>query len=533
MPITLFLSFIAAASCAQAEPAPSPRNVILLIGDGMGPQAAGLLLKYARYAPDSEYRGGPAHYEKALQKGRISLLLPKTYDWLTGDSAALSTALATGVETRPATIGVDKDGYPVENIIERAHKSGKAAGLVTDTRLTHATPAGFASRSRHRDLGEEIAESILKTAPKVMLGGGLDHFLPAGGPAPSQAEGALGVPPHLKSRGKRKDGRDLTAEARKAGYSVVFDRNAMASATGRRTGAATGPKMLGLFANSHMPDAISALGGAADPDRKVPLLEEMTVKALEILSADPEGFFLMVEAGQIDMAGHQNDPGRLLHELLVFDRTLGVILKWLSGRDDTLLMVIADHETGGFSFGYSSAGIGQAPVAMPGPVFGGEPYRHEYNFVSPEALSGLRAQKRSFESMLLEFHGRPAARRTPGALARLVSDNMPVALTEAEAAEALRMEPNRRRIRGHKNLDEAETPALGAFPDFYPSKEDAACAALSRQVSPKLGISWASGSHSATPVLLAALGADAAEIFPGGVLTMAEVGRRLLELYGR
>ncbi|KAF0126776.1 MAG: alkaline phosphatase [Elusimicrobia bacterium] len=481
------------ASFAQASP---PRNLILLIGDGMGPQAAGLLLNYARYAPRSEYGGAPSALERAMQTGSIGVVLPKTYDWLTGDSAALSTALASGVEARPAVIGADKDGAPVENMTALAQRAGKAVGLVSDTRITHATPAGFAARSRHRDLEAGIAADLLRTAPEVMLSGGLDYFIPA--------EGAEGVPPHLKNSGKRKDGRDLLKEARSAGYAVVFDRSSMEKAAG--------PRLLGLFDNSRMTDAITALGAADDPARKVPLLEEMAVKALQTLSRDEDGFFLMVEAGQIDTAGHQNDPGRLLHEMLVFDRTLAAILKWMSGRRDTLLVVTADHETGGFSFNYSREGADKSPVAMSGSVFGGEPYTAEYDFAAPELLSRLRLQKRSFEKLLKEFSRLPAAEMTPSRLASLVSAAGPAPITEAEASAAL------------AGWD-------GPTRKFYTDEENAVCAALSRQVSPKLNISWATGSHSATPFFLVALGHESAESVASGVMSAAEAGKRMIETF--
>ncbi|MCM2266245.1 MAG: alkaline phosphatase [Elusimicrobiales bacterium] len=508
----LVFCFLSLVPAAYGE---SPRNVVLLIGDGMGPQAVGLLLEYARYAPDSEYRGAPTAFETAFASGKVSLLLPKTAGGLLGDSAALATELASGVEARPATLGVDKNGYPAENVTERAHKKGKSVGLVSDTRITHATPAGFAVHVRHRDLEQEVAAKLLVAAPEVMLSGGLDNFI--------STAGAAGIPAYLKARGKRKDGRDLLAEAKAAGYELAFDRQSLA--------AAGGPRLLGLFSNSMMPDGITALASASDPARRIPLLEELTLKALDTLSRDKDGFFLMVEAGQIDTAAHHNDAGRLLHEMLVFDRTLGTILRWLEGRDDTLLLVTADHETGGFSFNYSRAGIDPQPVSMMGEVFNGEPYRQEYNFAAPENLSRLRAQKSSFIDLLKGFDALPQAERTAARLAELVSANGPAAITEAEAAEALAMEPNPYRIKGHKHLDRDEMPKIGYFREFYSGAEEAACGALARQVSPKLNISWASGAHTATPFFLIALGHESSALFSGGVLGSAEAGGKILSLF--
>lgn len=116
---------------------------------------------------------------------------------------------------------------------------------------------------------------------------------------------------------------------------------------------AQGDKLLGLFANSGMYDGITYSQTKNDPDRKEPTLKEMTDKALEILSKDKDGFFLMVEGGQIDWAGHSNDAGSMLHEMIKFDETVNAVYQWAKDRDDTLIIVTADHETGSFGFSYS------------------------------------------------------------------------------------------------------------------------------------------------------------------------------------
>ncbi len=141
---------------------------------------------------------------------------------------------------------------------------------------------------------------------------------------------------YLKS--KRKDERNLLTEAQQQGYSLAFNRDMLENAKGE--------KVLGLFAYSGMNDGIAYSHSKNDPKRTQPSLKEMTEKALDVLSKDKDGFFLMVEGGQIDWAGHSNDAGTMLHELIKFDEAVNSVYEWAKGREDTLVIVTADHETG-------------------------------------------------------------------------------------------------------------------------------------------------------------------------------------------
>jgi len=203
--------------------------------------------------------------------------------------------------------------------IEKAKKAGKATGLVSDTRLTHATPASFAAHQPHRSLENQIASDMLATGADVMLSGGLRHWIPKStndkGETYKQLEQLTQGDVYLKS--KRKDDRNLLTEAEKDGYQLAFNRNMLDDAKGE--------KLLGLFAYSGMDDGIAYSNKKKIGEQTQPSLKEMTQKALNILSKDEDGFFLMVEGGQIDWAGHSNDAGTMLHELLKFDEAIQTV----------------------------------------------------------------------------------------------------------------------------------------------------------------------------------------------------------------
>ncbi|MDW2150662.1 alkaline phosphatase, partial [Vibrio sp. 378] len=174
---------------------------------------------------------------------------------------------------------------------------------------------------------------------------------------------------YLKS--KRKDERNLLTEAQDQGYSLAFSRDMLAQAKG--------DKLLGLFAYSGMDDGIAYSNSKNDPKRTQPSLKEMTVKALDVLSKNKDGFFLMVEGGQIDWAGHSNDAGTMLHELIKFDEAVNSVYEWAKGRDDTLIIVTADHETGSFGFSYSSANLPKQKKRK-GEAFEKRDYASNFNF---------------------------------------------------------------------------------------------------------------------------------------------------------
>ncbi len=295
---------------SAGPPRPIARNIILLIGDGMGP-----------------HHVTAARYKEVGPAGSLNMdLMPvagfaHTYssNALVTDSAAAGTAIASGVKTYSGAIGVDADGNPVGTILEIAQSMGKATGLVTTVQVAHATPAAFAAHVPSRGMMTEIAKQILDHGVDVILGGGEHQWVP-------QDEAECFGP------GERTDGLNLIQSAVATGYAHVCTEPAFDEVDPANTS-----KLLGLFAD----------GGMSRPYQ--PSLVAMTQKAIDILSRDPDGFFLMVEAGQIDWASHGNDAANAIDDTIEFDEAVGVARAFAAANPDTLVIATSDHETGGMT----------------------------------------------------------------------------------------------------------------------------------------------------------------------------------------
>jgi len=289
------------------------KNVIILIGDGMGPGQfwAAQLYSSRILKKDLKIFG-------AMNSGHTAFVINDTADATVTESAAAAGQIATGQRMVALTISTAADGKtPVRTILEMAKEKKMATGLVTTSGITDATPAAFSAHVPARSDEEGIAEQQIKSGIDILFGGRKQYFLPK------------------DKGGKRKDGRDLLAEAKKAGYSVVETADQMMSDS-------AGVKLLGLF-------NMSNLSYSLDRASTEPTLAQMTEKALQVLSKNENGFFAMIEGGRIDHASHRNDIAAAIHELLAFDEAAAVALKFASENPDTLVLITADHETGGLA----------------------------------------------------------------------------------------------------------------------------------------------------------------------------------------
>lgn len=270
-----------------------PTNIILLIGDGMG-------LSQISY--------GIMEATNRLNFERFKVVgLSKTAasDSKVTDSAAGATAFACGKKTYNGAIAVDDAKLPLKTILEYAEEHGLATGLVATSSITHATPACFIAHQPDRDLYDAIAADFMKTDIDVFIGGGMQNF------------------------NKRVDSVDLTKALEKNGYAVctTIDQVTKSNAL----------KIAGLLAPEHMPKATE----------RGDYLPIAAGKALSVLSQNKKGFFLMIEGSQIDFGGHANDAAYVKTELLDFDKVIGGILDFAEKDGHTLVIVTADHETGG------------------------------------------------------------------------------------------------------------------------------------------------------------------------------------------
>ena len=356
------------------------KNVIFFLGDGMGPVAvtAARILKYKEE--------GSLNMDKLPRTARI-----KTYslDAQTADSAPSMAAYMTGVKTRNETLSLDGatkafspstdastgvrnsvnncpttgNGAASTTLLELAIAKGKATGVVSTARLTHATPAATYAHVCHRNAEYEIARqaapggagynSALGTGVDVLMGGISQYWTPFNA---------------TTNKSGRPDGRDLVAEMKAKGYNFVSDLTSLNAAP-----IAAGTKVLGLYdfavAQGHMSYNLDR-----DPTKE-PSLAQMTVKSLDILSKNANGFFLMVEGGRIDHALHETNAARALDETIAFDDAIKAAIDKVKTFDptlaNTLIVVTADHDHTMAFNGYGRRG--DSPLGLSNSYVDGTP----------------------------------------------------------------------------------------------------------------------------------------------------------------
>ncbi|PKM12789.1 MAG: alkaline phosphatase [Gammaproteobacteria bacterium HGW-Gammaproteobacteria-3] len=521
--ICFFLVACSSVTNPEEQNPPQVKNVILIIGDGMGPQQVGLLLSYARQAPHSVLPTRTTAFDRLLEHGRLGLSLTHAANALVTDSAASASQLATGYPAGAEMIGLDEFGNARENIVETAQRLGKMTGLVSDTRITHATPAAFAAHQSHRSLENEIAEDLLHTGPDVLFSGGLNNWLPQQANDKKSAiyrqlSSLIGSGIGFSSQ--RKDDKNLLELAQKQGYTLAFTKRQMQQAQ---------DKTLGLFAASAMQNGIVETQSKNNPERTEPTLAEMAASALDILSKNNRGFFLMIEGGQIDWAGHKNDTGLLLHEMLRFNAMLEQVLDWAKKRDDTLIIVTADHETGGFGFSYSAHDI-PAPRALPGAFFADKVlFKPSFNFGNPETLDKLYAQKMSYTDIFTHFDALPKNQQTPSRLAEWVNQNTAFAISETQAEKILATESNPLYRKGHPLFGAKRIPKMAVNSSFFVYQSDNRENLLAQAVATSQQAVWSTGTHTSTPVYLFVQGPKPSLKAFSKILHHTDVGRLAIE----
>ncbi len=514
----LMLPFATPAQAADVK------NLILMIGDGMGPQQLGLLEMYAREAPNSLYKGEPTAMSKIADTGLMGMSMTNPDDAIVVDSACSATQLAIGKTAPSEVVGLDADGNAQETLLEKAKRMGKATGLISDTRLTHATPAAFASHQPHRSLENEIAEEMLSVGPDVMLSGGIRHWIPKSTNDKGEVYKTLSsmTDGKVRLKSKRKDDKNLLTDAKQAGYQLAFTREQM-----NKSG--DDGKLLGLFAYSGMLDGISYTQTKDDPARTQPSLREMTKKALDILSKDEDGFFLMIEGGQIDWAGHNNDAGSMLHELLKFDETVDYVYEWVKDRDDTLVVITADHETGSFGFSYSAADL-PAAKKLPGDGFKDRDYKPNFNFGSKSLLDKLYSQQKGFYEILSEFQSMEATDQTAANMTKLMNKYNAFKITEAQAEAILATAPNPYKVEGHKYMDADQLPKIDDFQAFYVYGNEIHADLMGRELAEQQNVVWGTGTHTSTPVNVIAWGPDSVTRPLAKMAHHSEVGQHMMNI---
>ncbi len=437
----LVLTACAGTDSRQAEaPVTPPRNVIFMLGDGM---SFAQVKAYRMYADDPATELVEPLPMEAYQVGSVSTdsirLVCAGGDCVRDphgftDSASSATAYATGHDTIVGHLSVTGSGESMPTILELARKHGKSTGIIATSQITHASPAAFGSHVLSRKETSQIADQYFESqwheAPMldVLLGGG--------------------------SRDMCRGDRDLIPEFRQAGYDIALNREQLLASNGDR--------LLGLFAEDGLPRAW-------DRDETVPSLAEMTQSALNALNRNAEGFFLMVEGSQIDWGAHANSVVDVVSEMQDFIGAVRLVLEFAREQGDTLVVITADHETGGMSLGRD--GI----------------YRWD--------ARPLRGVTHSTQWMMQQFLD------GEDSLSSIVAQNVPFELSEPEI----------------QALDAAQR------------EEAAARDALADLFNQRTLTGWATGGHTGLDVPLYVFG-PGSERF-GGVMQNETVGQVLLDVF--
>ncbi|MFC5051399.1 alkaline phosphatase [Rubritalea spongiae] len=324
------------------------KNVIFLVADGMGVGTLSLTECWHQTRASQSLEWVQLYTQAGVV---VSKQDTASANSMVTDSAAAGSAWGGGKRVNNGVINITPEGEELKPIGVHAKELGMSVGLVTTTRLTHATPAAFLASVQHRKMEEAIADQYLVAEADVYLGGGMKFF--------------------------RQGERDLITKFEQKGYAFVDNKQSLKLNAGK-------DKLLGVFSHDHIPYAIDRVHQAFYSG--LPNLVEMFEAALQTLEKNPNGFLLQIEGGRIDHAGHANDPGTIVHEQLEFDACIPVAMEYVRKNPGTLLVVTTDHGTAGCQLN----GVGNA-------------YRG-----TGEALAALADQQGSFEFMAEDAQGRGA-----------------------------------------------------------------------------------------------------------------------------
>lgn len=285
------------------------KNIIFMVSDGMSAGTFNMADLYLQ----RQY-GKTSHWMQLYRENRLwrGLMDTASANSLVTDSAASSSAWGGGVRVNNGALNIGPNGEEHRPILQKFKDARKAVGCVTTVPITHATPAGFCVNSKSRSM-DPIAVQYLPLRFDVMMGGGTEVFL---------AE-------------KRNDKRDVVGEFVAAGYQVVKTKSEMGAAQ-------AGKPILGLFHENGLPYAFDR---AQNPELEatIPTLADMTRKAIEVMSKNPNGFVLQVESGKVDWAAHANDIGGLIGEQIQFDEAIKAAIDFAEKDKNTLVIITTDH----------------------------------------------------------------------------------------------------------------------------------------------------------------------------------------------
>jgi len=305
-----FLMFVFVTAVVLTVCGKEAKYVFLFIGDGMATPQRMIADEFSRKAGHGKLALNTLHFHATTRTCSANSLVT--------DSAASATAIACGTKTNNGMVGVDPEGNRLQSVAEVAREKGKKVGIITSVTLNHATPAGFYGHRRSRSEGYALGLDLIASKFDFFGGGGLSKY--------------------------NEKQPDIYALAKASGYTVAVGKAELDALKPGQRAIALADKL-----DKAMPYAI-------DGQENMPTLDEITAKAVSLLD-NPKGFFIMVEGGAIDWAGHSNDPATNLREVLAFDKAVQVALAFYEKHpDETLIITTGDHETGGMSMGFAGSG---------------------------------------------------------------------------------------------------------------------------------------------------------------------------------
>jgi len=458
-------SITAEASLAEKSTT-LPKNIIMVVGDGMGP-AYTTAYRYFNDNPDTKVIEETV-FDRHLV-GMASTYPARVSGYVT-DSAAAATALATGVKSYNGAIGLDVDKKPVETVLEWAKKHGKKTGVVVTSQINHATPASYLAHNENRRNYNAIADSYIDEGIKadLYLGGGWQYYI-------------------------RKD-RNLVAEFQSAGFHYLDDFKKLKKLPPQKP-------ILGLFADIGLPWALddtnrfrlSAMTEAAT--KHLDTYQSRDTQAKNIQFKNTQGYFLLVEASQVDWAGHSNDIASAMAEMTDLAKTMEYLEQYVKNNPDTLVVLTADHSTGGFT------------IAADG--------KYEWD---PEVL---RSMIHSSQHIAKQLAKTEITQQTASAL--LNFEISAIELTQLQQAK----------IQAEKEVDSFKLLDKKAQQqqEIKPSVKNGIAIAIKKLIDQRTNSGWTSGGHTAIDVPVFAFG-PGSELFHGKI-DNTDIAKKIFTLLGK
>jgi len=427
-----------------------PKNIIMVIADGMGP-AYTTSYRYFNDDPSTELIEETV-FDRLLT-GSASTYPARISGFVT-DSAAAATALSTGYKTYNGAIGLDVNKKSVETVLEFAKKQEKKTGVVVTSQINHATPASYLAHNESRRNYNAIADSYLDNGIKadVYLGGGWQYFI--------------------------RDDRNLVDEFKAAGFQYVDNYSSLINLK-------ENTPVIGLFGDSGLPYAIDDIDS-----QRLLTMTKTAIKQLE----NNNGYFMLVEASQIDWAGHSNDIASAMAEMSDLATTMEYLEKYVNENPDTLVILTADHSTGGLTVGANG--------------------KYEWH---PEILRTMKKSPRQAAKDLTDQE----------ITQQLLSELLNFTVTQSEAQQVKAAKINAiAEISAYKQLD--ETMKLKAK---KPSMSNIISIAIKNIIDIRTNTGWTSGGHTAIDVPVHALGKSSG-LFKGNI-DNTDIAKQIFLLLGQ